>query len=74
MVVVGTAVTTCVSYLTTGGPGKEHGTDKPPPTRRIQERSKGERRLQSICPADLPEPFPLESILAKLCVHHQEGP
>ena len=24
----------------TGGPGKEHGTNKPPPTRRVQERSK----------------------------------
>ena len=26
----------------TGGPGKEHGTYKPPPTRRIRERSKGD--------------------------------
>ena len=26
----------------TGGPGKEHGTNKPPPTRRVQERSKGD--------------------------------
>ena len=25
-----------------GGPGKEHGTNKPPPTRRVQERSKGD--------------------------------
>ena len=26
----------------TGGPGKEQGTNKPPPTRRVQERSKGD--------------------------------
>ena len=26
----------------TGGPGKEHGTNKPPPTRRVRERSKGD--------------------------------
>ena len=26
----------------TGGPGKEHGTYKPPPTRRIRERPKGD--------------------------------
>ena len=41
---LGTIVTTCMSYLTTGGPGKECGTNKLPPTGRIQERSKGERR------------------------------
>ena len=33
--------TICISCFTTGGPGKEHGTNKPPPTRRIRERSKG---------------------------------
>ena len=26
----------------TGGPGKEHRTNKPPPIRRVQERSKGD--------------------------------
>ena len=36
-------VTTCMSYLRTGGPGKERGTNKPPPSGRIQERSKEER-------------------------------
>ena len=30
-----------MSCFTTGGPGKEHRTNKPPPTRRVQERSKG---------------------------------
>ena len=37
----GTTVTICVSYFTTGGPTKEHGTNKPSPTRRVQERLKG---------------------------------
>ena len=31
-----------MSYFMTGGPGKEHRTNKPPPTRRVQERSKGD--------------------------------
>ena len=63
----GMIVTTCMSYLTTGGPGKERGTNKRPPTGRIRERSKGERGLQSICPINLPESFSLESILAERC-------
>ena len=29
-----------MSCFMTGGPGKEHGTNKPPPTRRVRERSK----------------------------------
>ena len=70
----GPKVTTCMSYLTTGGPGKERGTNKLPPTGKIRERSKGERRHQSICPANLPESFTLESILAGWCACHQEGP
>ena len=36
----GTIVTICMRIFTTGGPGKEHGTNKPPPTGRVQERSK----------------------------------
>ena len=31
----------CMNCFTTGGPGKEHGTNKPPPTGRPQEWSKG---------------------------------
>ena len=31
-----------MSCFTTGGPGKENGTNKPPPTGRVQERSKGD--------------------------------
>ena len=46
----GTIVSTCTSYLTTGGPGNKWGIDKLPPTGRIWERPKGERRHQSICP------------------------
>ena len=44
-------VAICMSYFTTGDPGKEHRTNQPPPTRRIQERSTGERRCQFICPS-----------------------
>ena len=43
---------TCMSYLTTGIPGKEHRTYKQPPTRRISQRSEGERGGQSICPTN----------------------
>ena len=38
----GTRATICMSYFMPGGPGKEHGTNKPPPSRRVQERSKGD--------------------------------
>ena len=61
----GKIVATCMSYFTTGGPGKERGTNKLPPMGRIRERSKGEKRHQSICPANLPESFSLESIMAE---------
>jgi len=30
----------CMNCFMTGGPGKEHGTNKPPPTGRVRERSK----------------------------------
>jgi len=36
----------------TGGPGKEHRTKKPPPTRRVQERSKG----NTTCPTTSQNP------------------
>ena len=58
--VLGTADTVCMSHFTTGGPGEEHGTNKPPPTGRGQERSKG----------DTPESS-LASIVAEQDVHHQ---
>lgn len=37
-----TIATICLSYFLTGGLGKKHGTNKSPPTRRIQKRSKGD--------------------------------
>ena len=54
-----------MTCFTTGGPVKKHRTNKQPPTGRIQERSKGERKLQSICPTNLPGFFWLEAILAE---------
>ena len=68
----GRIVTSCLSYLTTGGPGKQRGTNRLPPTGSIQERSKGERRHQSMRPANLPESSSLASILADQCSCHQE--
>ena len=56
-------VTMSISYLTTVGLPNKLRTNKLPPTRRIQERSKGERRLQPIRPINIPESFLLESIL-----------
>ena len=38
----GTIATICMSCFMTGGPGKEHGPNKPPPTGRVQERSRGD--------------------------------
>ena len=38
----GTIVTICTSCFKTGGPRKKRGTNKPPPTLRVQERSKGD--------------------------------
>ena len=41
-----------MSCFTTGGPGKEHGTNKPSPTRRVRERSKGD----TMCPTTSQNP------------------
>ena len=41
-----------MSCFTTGGPGKEYGTNKPPPTGRVQERSKGD----TTCPTTSQNP------------------
>ena len=51
-----------MSCFTTGDPCKEHRTNKPPPTRKVQERSKGDRQHMS---DRLPESFSLASILAE---------
>ena len=63
----GTIVTIFMSCFTTGDPGKEHRTNRPPPTGKVQERSKGDTT------SHLPE-FSVASILAEQCVHHLEGP
>ena len=39
-------------WFTTGGPAKEHGTNKPPPTGRIRERLKGD----TTCPTTSQNP------------------
>ena len=67
----GRIVTSCLSYLIRG-PGKQHGTNRLPPTRSIQKRSKGERRHQSVCPTNLPESSFMASILPDRCSCHQE--
>ena len=45
-------VTICMSCFIAGGPGKEQGTYKPPPTRRVWERSKGD----TTCPTTSQNP------------------
>ena len=58
-----------------GGPCKEHGNNKLPPVKSIKEEPKKGRKHQLIIYAEnFPETFPLESILAKSCSWHQEGP
>jgi len=52
----------------TGDPGKEYGTNKPPPTGRVRERSKGDT-----VSVHFPDSLLLASILAEQGVHHQEG-
>jgi len=51
----------------TGDPDKEYGTNKPPPTGRVRERSKGDTAS-----VHFPESLSLASILAEPYVHHQE--
>ena len=53
----------------TGGPGKEHGTNKQPPTRRVQQRSKGD----TTCLTTSQNPSLLTSTLAEQGMHHEEG-
>lgn len=59
----GLIVTTYLSCLTTGGPGKEcEATGYHQPEFR---KGQGERRCQYICPTNLPESSSLECILAE---------
>ena len=39
-----------MSCLRTGGPGKEHGANKPSPTERVRERSKGDTTCLTTSP------------------------
>ena len=66
----GTIVIVRMSCFTTGGPGKEHRTNKPPPTGRVQERSKGD----TTCPTTSQNP-PLwhPSWLNKACTTRKDS-
>ena len=66
----GTIVIVRMSCFMTGGPGKEHRTNKPPPTGRVQERSKGD----TTCPTTSQNP-PLwhPSWLNKACTTRKDS-
>ena len=54
----------------TGGPGKEQGTNKPPPTRRVRERSKGD----TTCPTTSQNPSLWHtSWLNKVCTTRKDS-
>ena len=53
----------------TGGPGKEHRTNKPPPTRRVQKRSKG----ITIYPTNSQNPFWHPSWLSNACTTRKDS-
>ena len=61
----GTKVTICMSCFTTGGPGKEHGANKSPPTGRVQKVKRRHHMSEH-----RPESFSLASILAEEGVYH----
>ena len=65
-----TIVTICMRCFTTGGPGKEQGTNKPPPTRRVPERSKGD----TTCPTTSQNPSLWHpSWLNKVCTTRKDS-
>ena len=57
--------------FTKGGPSKEHGTNKPPPTGKVKSLGKVKRRHHMS--DHLPESSSMAPILAEQCVSHQEG-
>ena len=66
-------IVTCMSSLTIGVPGKECRTNKLLPIGRIPERSKSERRSQSISPTNLPEPSHWNpSLLSDACATRKD--
>ena len=67
-------ITACLSSFSTGGPNKEHGTNKIQ-GRIIWEGPKGGRRHKPmICFANLPETFTLDSMLSGRCAFNIKGP
>ena len=63
-------ITISMSWFMTGGPGKEHGTNKPPPTRRVRERSKGD----TTCPPTPQNPSLWHpSWLNKMCTTRKDS-
>ena len=65
----GTIVTICMSCFMTGGPAKEHRTNKPPPTGRVQERSKGD----TTGPTTSQNPLWHPSWLNKVCATRKDS-
>ena len=58
-----------MSCFMTGGPGKEQGTNKPLPTRRVQKRSKGD----TTCPTTSQNPLRYPSWLNKACTTRKDS-
>ena len=58
-----------MSCFRTGGPGNEHGTKKPPPTGRVQERSKGD----TTCLTTSQNPLWHSSWLNKACTTKKDS-
>ena len=64
----GTIITICMSWFRTGGPSEERGTNKPPPTRRVWERSKGD-----MCLTTSQNPLWHPSLLNKTCTTRKDS-
>ena len=63
-------VTICMSCFMTGDPDKEYGTNKPPPTWRVWERSKGD----TACPSTSQNPSRLHpSWLSDACATRKDS-
>ena len=67
-------ITTCISCLTTRGPGKEHNAVAENWPAEFEKGPKGGRRLRSTYPINLAETSVLKSILAERCAYHQDTP
>ena len=66
----GTIVPVCMCCFRTGGPGKEHGTNKLPPTGRVRERAKGD----TTCPTTSQNPSLCHpSWLNKVCTTRKDS-